>query len=175
MELPRGSESLHTFLNYAGSSLRHKGFSCGTGTLKLRCPGLGALWHMGFISPTKDWTLIPCMGRQILNHWDSHSWFGIFLELCCNIVHTIALLRNLFSSPAVSSLRHVFCISDYFRQRFYEVFICYINIGYHFPDCFSVFVFFATNSVIPKLNATCLGCYGSASPLVPVFISDMAV
>ena len=34
--------------------------------------GLAALWHVG--SPqTKDWTSVPCITRQILNHWTTRE------------------------------------------------------------------------------------------------------
>ena len=35
----------------------------------LWCAGLVAQWHVGFSSPTRDWTCVPCTGRQIPNHW----------------------------------------------------------------------------------------------------------
>ena len=40
----------------------------GTWAQWLQCPGLDAPWHVGS-SWTRDWNLIPCIGRQILNHW----------------------------------------------------------------------------------------------------------
>ena len=57
---------------------------------KLWCTGLVAPWHVGF-SQTSDRTHIPCIGRQILNHWacrevlrfpffffNGHYWWDYF-------------------------------------------------------------------------------------------------
>lgn len=140
------------------------GLFCGTRASLVVAQGLSSCSAQGQL-PCDMWDLFPQPGIEpsfpvLENRFLTTGLSGkflrftlliwYFLELCYNIVHTIALLGNLFSSPAVSSLRHVFCIPDYFRQQFCEVFMYYINIGSHFPDCFSVFVFFATNSLIPK-------------------------
>ena len=54
---------------YAGSLLWHLQASltvvCG---LWLQCTGLVAPQHVGII-PQRDQTHIPCVGRQIINHW----------------------------------------------------------------------------------------------------------
>ena len=34
--------------------------------------GLAAPWHEG-PSQTRDWTCVPCIGRQILNHWTTRE------------------------------------------------------------------------------------------------------
>ena len=70
----------------AGSSLQHTGSS-------LRCSGFSSCgtlawlpWAMWDISsPVRDWTHVPCIGRQILNHWTTKKVLtvGINFKLYC--------------------------------------------------------------------------------------------
>ena len=50
--------------------------SCGSQALEhgwqLWCTGLIAPRYVGY-SPTRDWTDVPCIGRQILNHWTTRE------------------------------------------------------------------------------------------------------
>ena len=54
------------------------GFSCwgaralGAQAQQLRRMGLAALRHVGS-SQTRDWTHVPCISRQILNHWTTRE------------------------------------------------------------------------------------------------------
>ena len=41
---------------------------CGMWARSLPHADMVAPWHVGSISPTRDRTLVPCIGRQILNH-----------------------------------------------------------------------------------------------------------
>ena len=54
------------FIACAGSSLRHAGFCC-----------CGA---QAVSSPTRDGTHIPCIGRQILNHWTTKEVLSSILS-----------------------------------------------------------------------------------------------
>ena len=68
---------------FSGSSLQCVGFSLwwllllqSTGsraqTQSLQCLGLVAPWFLG--SPqTRGWTCVPCIARQILNHWTTRE------------------------------------------------------------------------------------------------------
>ena len=40
--------------------------------------GSVALWHVGS-SPSPNWTCVPCIGRQILNHWTTRKPSNLFL------------------------------------------------------------------------------------------------
>ena len=52
---------------------KHMGFrSCNAWAQWLRQTGLVAPWHMGS-SRTRDWTSVPCVARQILNHWTTEK------------------------------------------------------------------------------------------------------
>ena len=51
---------------------------CGAQTQQLWCMGIIALWPVGS-SQTRNRTLVPCLGRQIINHWTTgevqSEWF----------------------------------------------------------------------------------------------------
>ena len=50
-------------------ALEHAGFStCSTWAQQLWCTGLDTPGHVGF-SQTRNQTSVPCIARQILNHW----------------------------------------------------------------------------------------------------------
>ena len=64
---------------YTGSRLL--GFSsCSIWTQWLWCMGLATPWHVGS-SQTRDQTSVPCMARQILNHWTREAWFFLITFL----------------------------------------------------------------------------------------------
>ena len=48
---------------------------------QLCCIGLVALKPVGS-SWSRDWTHVPCFGRQILNHWNTSKCFILVLYLC---------------------------------------------------------------------------------------------
>ena len=61
--------SLQWLLLLRSTDSRHKGFSnCGMRAQQLWCKGVVAPRHVGS-SKTRDRTYVPCIGRQILNHW----------------------------------------------------------------------------------------------------------
>ena len=51
-------------------------------TLSLWCAGLAAHWRVDNSSLTRNWTLVPCIARQILNHWTTGKslWFSVSNE-----------------------------------------------------------------------------------------------
>ena len=52
---------------------RCMGFSlCSMQAQMLQLVGLAALWHVGS-SQTRDQASVPCIGRQILNHWPTQK------------------------------------------------------------------------------------------------------
>ena len=67
----------------AAQALGHKGFgSRGSGTLELRfgsCGGLVVRRHVES-SQTRDWTRVPCIGRQTVNHWAPREVQGAILK-----------------------------------------------------------------------------------------------
>ena len=54
---------------------------CACKTFRLLCAGSVALQHVGSSSPTKDWTHIPCIGRQLPNHWTIRAVPEVFFSL----------------------------------------------------------------------------------------------
>ena len=63
------------------------------------------LWCTGWVAPrhvessqTKDWTGIPWIGRQTLNHWATREVLSCFLFACiCMHVHTALFYFQSFS------------------------------------------------------------------------------
>ena len=56
--------------------------SCSTWAQELWYTGLVALWHAES-SWTRDQTRVPCIGRQILNHWTTRQVLGPTLDWGC--------------------------------------------------------------------------------------------
>ena len=67
-----------SFSCWRAQALGHAGFSsCSTQALEYR---LQQLWYTGLValqyagsSWTRDWTCVPCIGRQTLNHWTTRD------------------------------------------------------------------------------------------------------
>ena len=69
------------FSSYTAWASDSSGFSCGVWAQQ---------WHMGLLTPwhvgstqTRNWTCVPCFGRQIINHWTKTWWFffkNLFLK-----------------------------------------------------------------------------------------------
>ena len=58
------------------SQLRHEeccvqALECGLGSCCTKAQLLLGMWHLS--SPTRDQTCVPCIGRQILNHWTTRE------------------------------------------------------------------------------------------------------
>ena len=65
--------SLRWLLLLQRTGSRHAGFmSFRAWTQQLWHRGLAALWHVGS-SQTRDQTHVPCIDRQILNHWTTRE------------------------------------------------------------------------------------------------------
>ena len=73
-------------LQWVGATLCCPAWAVGTqasavaahGLQELRCMGLVVPWHVGS-SQTRDWTCVPCVGRQILNHCTiRETWVWLF-------------------------------------------------------------------------------------------------
>ena len=65
--------SLRWLLLLQRTGSRHAGFmSFGAWTQQLWHRGLAALWHV-WSSQTRDRTHVPCIDRQILNHWTTRE------------------------------------------------------------------------------------------------------
>ena len=72
--------------------------------------GLVAPWHVGS-SQTRDQTLVPCIGRQILNHWTTREFpvmFIFYFSLRINQLTHINLLWFLDSDK--NFVRQSLCI-----------------------------------------------------------------
>ena len=70
-----GHLNVFVFLFLASSGLcsSMQIFHCGVWASLYLWMGLDTLQHVDFSSPTMDRTCIPCIGRQILNHWTTRE------------------------------------------------------------------------------------------------------
>ena len=71
--------------------------------------GYVALQHVGLRSLTRDWTCIPCIGRQVLNHWttrevpleflrdrETDSWWQL-----TSVVNLLCIVYSLFNPEEI--------------------------------------------------------------------------
>ena len=72
--------------------------------LLLFCFGFLVSRHVGFTSPTRDWTQAPCIRWQSLNHWTSREVPAItsFPSLCFTLDHQ---QQNPGTKPGMQSPR----------------------------------------------------------------------
>ena len=85
------------------------------GLLKSWCTGLVALQHVKS-SQTRDWTCVPCLGKQILIHWAARevpAWADFLVSL---YTHT-PLILFLWLVQNVSGGRASACVVAGFRLR----------------------------------------------------------
>ena len=71
------------------------GFSCYQGTGSRHAGSVDALWHVGS-SWSRDWTRVPCLSRQILNHWTTRE---VYLYTSHLPTLVSAVLRSQVSDP----------------------------------------------------------------------------
>ena len=108
--------SLQWLLLFQSMGSRHTSFSsCGTRAQVLWLTGLVALQHVGS-SQTRHRTRVPCIGRQILNHWATREVPGFFLS----IIITVFFQFYIF---------HLVLFYDlYFFAEIFNFFLCFKRI-----------------------------------------------
>ena len=84
-------------------------------TLLLWCAGLAAHWHVDNSSLTRNWTLVPCIARQILNNWTTGKslWFSVSNEELN--FRTEKRRQNQGSETGLPGLQHLLC--GFWEQR----------------------------------------------------------
>ena len=66
---------------------------------RFQCAGSVALQHVGSSSLTKDRTHIPCVGRQLPNHWTIRAVLEVFFSLLVFLAEHSPLI--VVASPVV--------------------------------------------------------------------------
>ena len=88
-------------------ALRPAGFSSRSmNSQHLQCGGFVALRHVGS-SRTRDQTCVPCIGRQILNHWTAKEVLDSFMAYKALYNHSCLAVPHKLSREALEGRRRL--------------------------------------------------------------------
>ena len=129
------------------------------------------MWDLS--SLTRDRTRVPCIGRQILNHWTTREVLPTFLnpvfywwtfrlhELFLTLLICSSVSTSLLSTPCVYFISVIVSFSSYW---FFFIFSCFLLkfslcSSQFFPSSVSILITNALNSLSGKLFICFIGCF----------------